>query len=239
MFDEFLSWMEENKVTARPALKRVADLARTVFERDRTEAKRVLRRLSALSKAGKKATTEVQTVNKDFADRLRKQIIDKIEKPFRVAAKIALDAREPELAFDVVFHLLRFDPDNKPARDLMNHERVGGAWRRPYTVSIEKRFGLVWDREFGWILGDERARYEKGEYYLPGTKKWRPIAELNREHSDADTPWRIESEHFILYSTSELPITVEVMNRMEEFYLQRFGSTVGSSIDSGLTTGRS
>jgi len=157
---------------------------------------------------------------KDFAERLAG-----LQKPLLGRLFFAVDrclaAGEHGLAFDVYQWLLRIDPDNERAHRGLGETRLGARWLRPFEVDQAKA-GLSWDEKLGWIIEKERARYDAGDYFDLDGKRWAKLADLNRAHAQAATPWKLKSEHFELSSTADLELSVRVLGRLEAFFLQAF-----------------
>jgi hypothetical protein len=157
---------------------------------------------------------------KDFAERLGGLLKPLLSRLF-FAVDRCLAAGEHGLAFDVYQWLLRLDPENERAHRGLGETRLGARWLRPFEVDQVKT-GLSWDEKLGWIFEKERARYEAGDYFDLDGKRWAKLADLNRLHAQPATPWKLRSEHFELFSTADLELSVRVLGRLEAFFLQAF-----------------
>ncbi len=210
-----IAWMREQNYAPQAARARLKDLARRLVG-ESTDAADILKDIDNLPggdgtpACAKGFDSKLGGIVKDLTDRLC-SAVDK-----------CLGANEPGLAFDLFQFLLKLDPDNARAHKSLGHVKIEGKWLRPYEFQQFKN-GVVWDPRLGWILAREKSRYDAGEYYDIGAKRWAPLASLNREHSDPPKPWRMKSEHFELVSTADLELSVKVLTRLEAFFLQAFG----------------
>ncbi len=207
--------MKEKGYGTPAARDRLKDLTRKLVD-EASEAAALLKEIESLPDGD--GTPAVVKDCEMRADRIVKTLTDRLCS----AVDKCLGANEPGLAFELFQYLLRVDPENGRAHKSLGHVKIQDRWLRPYEYQ-QYRQGLVWDPRLGWVLAREKARYEKGEHFDLESKRWAPVAELNREHSDPAKPWRMKSEHFELVSTADLELTVQVLTRLEAFFLQAFG----------------
>lgn len=209
-----VDWMRAEKFGAAESKGRLKDyVRRLVGEGDAYQELAVA--IDALEHSAetkldeKKVQARVAQASKELGDRLL-AAVDK-----------CLAANEPGLGFELFRHLLRVDPDNARAHRGLGHVKVQDRWLRPYQAE-QFRAGWAWDDGWGWVLAKERARYERGEYLDPESKRWDKLESLNKLHSNPQTPWKLRSEHFELHTTADLGLAVEVLKRLEDFFLQAF-----------------
>jgi hypothetical protein len=210
-----VTWMKEQGYGPAAARARIKDLARRLVT-EAAEAAPLLKEIDALP-AGEGTPAQA----KEFDSRvggLVKELTDRL----CTAVDKCLAANEPGLAFDLFQFLLQVDPESPRAHKSLGHVKIQDRWLRPYEYQQFKN-GLVWDPKLGWIVAKEKAKYDAGEYYDLEAKRWAPVTEVNKEHSDPARPWRMKGEHFELVSTADLELTVKVLARLEAFFLQAFG----------------
>ena len=208
-------WMKEQNYGPPAARARLKDLARKLVT-EAADAAPLLKEIEALP-AGEGTPANAR----EFDSRMNGLVKDLTDRLCTAVDK-CLAANEPGLAFDLFQFLLKVDPENARAHKSLGHVKIQERWLRPYEFQQFKN-GIVWDPKLGWILAKEKARYEAGEYFDLDSRRWAPVAEFNREHSDPAKPWRMKGEHFELVSTADLPLTVQVLARLEAFFLQAFG----------------
>lgn len=215
---KLLGWMKAEHYAPREAKDRLARLARELELADQQGAGSISE-IGALDHAPASPEVE-QKLARDFSARVSACIKPLADKLF-FAVDRCLAAGEAGLAFDLYQQLLRLDPDNERARRGLGQSRLGNRWLRPFEIEQAKA-GLSWDERFGWIITRELSRYEGGEYFDLDARKWSRLADLNRVHAEAASPWKLRSEHFDLVSTADLEVSVQALARLEAFFLQAF-----------------
>jgi hypothetical protein len=215
---KLLGWMRTEHYAPAQAKATLSRVVREFVpgEADRTAA---LAGISDLQHAPPGADPELK-LSKEFTAKYAAFLKPHIERLF-FAVDRCLAAGEPALAFDLYQWLLRIDPDSERARHGLGETRLGDRWLRPFELDQVKA-GLSWDEKLGWILAREKAKYEAGEYFDQAEKRWAKLADLNRQHADPALPWKLKSEHFDLFSTADLELSIRVLSRLEAFFLQAF-----------------
>jgi uncharacterized protein Yka (UPF0111/DUF47 family) len=213
---KIVDWMRQEKYAPPEARTRLKDLVRRLLGPEGPGTADLAAAIDALEHSA-----ETQGDARRFESRLE-QLLKPLADRLLAAVDKCLAAREPGLGFDLFQYLIRVDPENARARKALGQVKVQDRWLRPYDAE-QFRAGWVWDDRWGWILARERARYERGEYFDPEFRRWDAIASWNRLHAEASTPWRLKSEHFELVSTADLELSVKVLKRLEDFFLQAFG----------------
>ena len=149
-------------------------------------------------------------------------------KEMYIAARSALRAGLPSLAFSMIGDVLYLDSDHKFARSIIGQQLFKdptrsddplyeGEWVSPFEVQM--RGGSkphIYDSRFGWIPAASIARYEEG--FRPWQGNWiskEKEAELRREFRNA---WEIRSEHFLVKTNVSLEAGVELTEKLEVFY---------------------
>ncbi len=210
---KLISWMKEKSYGSNEARERVKELARKLMDAD--HAAGFNQEIDALPRSSD------TTLAKQFKARLD-GIIKGLTARLLFAVEKCLEANEPGLAFELFKQLIRVDPENERAHKALGHKKIDGRWLRPYHAEQYKA-GIVWDDKWGWMLIDEKERYERGEYFDSDSRRWGKLADLNKDHADPNFPWRMISEHFELVSTADLHLTVQILKHLEAFFLQAFG----------------
>ena len=222
-----VDWMREQRYAPATERAAIVRFCEKVFEDDAEVRGALLEKLAAVEHSevgpGEKGLSKKEL-------RQRRRRFDKVWSAVRRllgdrvlrAAKKSLDVDEPGVAFDLFQYLLWVDPDNAKARESLGHSKVGRRWRTRYEKEFWDTQGFVWDETLGWIRPAERARYEAGEYFDVWTKQWSTIEKWNERHREPPNFARYSSEHFDLYSTADLRTSVEVLSRLERFFVQAF-----------------
>ncbi len=166
------------------------------------------------------ADADAGSLAKGFRKQIDGVIDETVDRSLKAVEK-CIAAGEPGLAFDLFQYVLLLDPENDRAHKGLGHVKVDGAWLRRFEAE-RLRAGFAWDAKLGWVLAEERARYEKGEYFDLQTKQWTTPAEASRQHAEPGSCWEVQTEHFLLKSTADLEETTRVAERLEAFYLQLF-----------------
>lgn len=128
---------------------------------------------------------------------------------------------ETGVAFDLLQRVLAVDPENPRAHTGLGHVRVDGRWLRRYEAERWGE-GLVWHDRWGWVLARDQARYGPDAYYDLEHRAWKPVREWDAIRQNPSSAWRMRSEHFEVTSTAPLETTVELLSRLEAFFMQAF-----------------
>jgi len=216
--DKLLAWMKSERFAPAEVKARLGSLAGELVS-DPAQASAFRADVASLEHSPG-AADEDRKRAKDLTQRLGAVVKPLVDRLF-FAVDRCLAAGEHGLAFDLYQWLLRIDPDNERAHRGLGETRLGSRWLRPFDVDQVKA-GLTWDEKLGWVLEKERTRYDAGDYFDLDGKRWAKLADLNRLHAQAPTPWKLRSEHFELYSTADLELSVRVLARLEAFFLQAF-----------------
>ncbi|HHN45951.1 MAG TPA: hypothetical protein ENN09_00790 [Planctomycetes bacterium] len=218
---DIVEWMGGRSYAPLDARQRVLTVAHKLLD-PASEQRKALEQAVADLPDAQRSATEAKSLHTQF-DAKFKSVMRKFTEQMLTAVGKCITAGEAGYGFDLYRWLLQIDPDNEWARRGLGEQKVDGVWMRPYEV-MRWREGLVWDGRFGWVPRQDalRARYERGEVYDLGLKRWGSLDELNALHANADTPWIIESEHFALHTTAELAKAAKYAERLEAFFLQAF-----------------
>lgn len=215
---KLVAWMVAERFASPQVKERLARIARELVPGDAARSA-ALAGLADLE-PGPLAPDLERKLEKEYAVKFAAFLKPHIDRLF-FAVDRCLAASEPALAFDLYQWLLRIDPDNERARRGLGETRVGDRWLRPFEVDQVKA-GLTWDEKLGWILAKEKAKYDAGDYFDQDGKRWAKLSAQNRLHAEAASPWKLRSEHFELLSTADLELSVQVLARLEAFFLQAF-----------------
>ncbi|HVR83686.1 MAG TPA: hypothetical protein VMU54_05195, partial [Planctomycetota bacterium] len=103
----------------------------------------------------------------------------------------------------------------------LGEQKIDNKWLRPYEQEQWKA-GLAWHEKAGWVPIKQRDRADQGEVYDTLGRQWGKAEDLNKQHAEVPHAWRMESEHFELISTADHAVNVQLLARMEAFFLQAF-----------------
>jgi hypothetical protein len=130
-------------------------------------------------------------------------------------AKRAHTAGEYALAFDLVRHACRENPDHGEARTILGYVRYNGGWALPDTAR-RLAAGQVYHDKFGWLPAGHVKQYEMGRRYSRG--KWTRADDDERLHASIRSGWRVESEHYVVTTNHSLEEGVRLARRLEQLY---------------------
>lgn len=136
------------------------------------------------------------------------------EELFLIAKKAASAKRRRE-AYELLWEILRENPNHAEARRLLGFERVEDRWALPFAAK-QLRAGRVWHKEFGWLAKGDVARYEKGERLIG--ERWVTAEQDVKRHQDVRNGWRVESEHFTVTTNHSLQEGVRLANELERLH---------------------
>jgi tetratricopeptide (TPR) repeat protein len=169
--------------------------------------------LEGLAHSSDKAAREFETRFARIARAVGDRILEGVDR--------ILAMGEPGAAFDLLQRVLAVDPENPRAHTGLGHVRVDGRWLRRHEAERWAQ-GLVWHERWGWVLAREQARYGPEAYFDLEHRAWRSVREWDAMRQSPSTAWRMRSEHFEVTSTAPLETTVELLSRLEAFFMQAF-----------------
>ena len=146
--------------------------------------------------------------------RVRKLRTDYSNALFSLSRK-ALKDRHPSFAYRLVREVLFQDPDHALARALMGFRRAGSEWTTPFAAD-KKRRGLVWHKDFGWILSEHVARYAAGERLYKGN--WITAEREELQRAEFRNAWVVETEHFQVKTNHSLQKGAHLATSVEVFH---------------------
>jgi len=119
------------------------------------------------------------------------------------------------LALDLAFQALHENPDHEALRRIFGFQPYAGEWRTRYEVQ-RLRSGQIWDDRFGWIPKAHLARYERGE--RPAEPRWLSAEEDQRLRQERNAGWRLDTEHFQVWTDHSLEGAALVGRKLETLY---------------------
>ncbi|MBI1899807.1 MAG: DUF1570 domain-containing protein [Planctomycetia bacterium] len=119
------------------------------------------------------------------------------------------------LAFQLLGETGRDNPDHAGVRAILGYERVGGQWLTSYEAA-KRKGGFAWHAKYGWVPDDGVERYEKGERLTRGV--WISAERDAQLHSRIETPWKIETEHFLVSTPHSLETAALLAGRLEQLH---------------------
>jgi hypothetical protein len=128
-------------------------------------------------------------------------------------ARKAVRSGQAGLAFMLALDAIEANPDYEPARRLFGYQKYRDQWRTLYETR-KLRGGFVWNEKFGWLPKAYERRYENGERYCDG--RWVSAEDDAKRHSDIRSPWKIETEHYVIRTNSSLEQGVAVGVKLEQ-----------------------
>lgn len=144
------------------------------------------------------------------------------------AARSALRAGFPSLAFAMIGDVVTLDSDHKLARAVLGYElfhdalraddrSYAGEWVSPFEASMRRgSTPNVYDPRFGWIPPAHLARYEQGQRLWKGS--WISDLKESELRRDFRNAWEIRSEHFLVKTNVSLEAGVRLSEKLEIFY---------------------
>lgn len=213
-----LAWLKANGYRSEDAQREFPILVDRLCRQLCKDSKLTAELLAEFREMDAREPSESQAalLKKDFAKR-QKRIVSNLEDRFLKAVKQALSAKEPAFAYDLLRQALIVNPGSDRVYRGLLYKKVEGEWIRPFAA--QKRLaGLREDPQIGWHRGAKKP----GSYYDESSKSWKNLERGNKRHSSAADPWRIESEHFDLASSTSLSESMKAKRRLEAFYLQIF-----------------
>lgn len=216
-----VAWLTQRSYAPASVKQELSDTIARAVERagNPVAGARLREELKAIENKERPAD-ELASLEKDYQKQL-KGVIDEAVKKSLQGVERCLSAGQPGLAFDLFGYVLLLDPENDKAHKGLGHVKVDGKWVRRFEAE-KLRQGMAWDHEKGWVKTADKARYDKGEFWDFVSDKWTTVADANRAHMDPGSPWTVQTEHFMLRSTADLPITIRIAERLEAFYLNMF-----------------
>ncbi len=144
-------------------------------------------------------------------DQLRKQ---QAEAFFQLARQAAREG-QVALALECLNHAARDDPDHPHLRRFWGFRRFQDRWVRSLAAGRLRR-GWVDHPRWGWLPKGHVERYERGQRRV--RSRWVSRTEAQRYHSNPRTPWRVETQHFVVETTTSLEQGVAVARRLEKLF---------------------
>lgn len=145
-----------------------------------------------------------------FAE-LRAQQADEL---FSLARRAASEGHA-SLARELIGGTLRENPAHAEAREALGYQQSEGQWHTSFTLAKHKA-GQVWDDRFGWLPRARLARYQQDERYYQG--RWISAAQDARLHSQIDTGWEVETEHFSIVTNHSLAAAARCGRKLEQLH---------------------
>ncbi|MDF1661046.1 MAG: hypothetical protein P1V97_04710, partial [Planctomycetota bacterium] len=213
-----LAWIKANGYQSDAVKKDFPDLVDRLCRQLCKDSKLTAELLAEFRELNPRDHSEPQALilKTEFVKR-QKRLIDSLEDRFLKAVKQALSAKEPAFAFDLLRQALIVKPGSARIYRGLLYKKVDGEWIRPWDA--QKRLsGLKDDVDIGWHRGAKKP----GRYYDEATKSWKDLVKAEKRHSSAADPWRFQSEHFDLASSTSLSESLKCKRRLEAFYLQIF-----------------
>ena len=130
-------------------------------------------------------------------------------------AKRLVRTHHAGLAMDLVLEAVRANPDNESLRRLLGYQKFQNQWHTNYEVK-KYNHGMVWDDKFGWLLKSNVRRYEDGQRYFDG--KWITAAEDAQRHTEINSGWVIETEHYSIRTNHSIEAGVALGSKLEDLY---------------------
>ena len=143
-------------------------------------------------------------------DQLRRARADELYQQARQAA-----AGRGGEAYQILWNVLREDPDQPDARRALGYTLHEGAWLTRFELE-KRRSGQVWHERFGWIPQDHVARYEAGERFYLG--RWIPAEREAELRADLSRGWQVLTEHYSIRTNHSLEAGVRLATRLERLH---------------------
>ncbi len=144
------------------------------------------------------------------------------------AARAALRAGFPSLAFAMVSDVVLIDPDHVIARSILGQQKFvdpgredDGTYAGEWVSAFEAKMRLgsppnIYDSRFGWIPASSLTRYEQG--LRPWRGDWISDAREQELRRDFRNAWEIRSEHFLIKTNVSLQAGVRMSEQLELFH---------------------
>ncbi|GMV78952.1 MAG: hypothetical protein AMXMBFR7_01360 [Planctomycetota bacterium] len=132
--------------------------------------------------------------------------------PLQDLARRCYEAGLAGFAYELVYEMLEADPDHAVAHQALGHVRVGSQWASPYAAA-QLQAARTYLPGKGWVEAAHAARVQNGEWFENGA--WSTQGEADAKHAALANPWVLETEHFILKSTSSREQAVAVAERLD------------------------
>ncbi len=144
------------------------------------------------------------------------------------AARDALRAGFPSLAYAMVSDVVRLDADHRQARSVLGYEHFtdparrdephySGEWVSPFEARMRRGPEPKVDHElYGWIPASDAARYEQG--LRPWKGDWISAAKESELRRDFKNAWDVRSEHFLIRTNVSLEAAVRLSRHLEIFH---------------------
>ncbi len=133
---------------------------------------------------------------------------------WQLARRAARDG-QVALALECLNHAARDDPDHSGLRRFWGFRRYREHWVRSLAASRLRR-GWVDHPRWGWLPRAHVPRYQQGQRRV--RSRWVSRDEARRYHGDPRTPWRVETQHFVVETTTSLEQGVALARRLEKLF---------------------
>ena len=134
-------------------------------------------------------------------------------------ARRAVHAKQPALALETLFEVVRENPDHANARRLLGYKRRENRWLTSFEFEKETaKVPQVWSTKFGWLPAEDLERYEQGERKLKG--RWVSAEEDARVRTapEKGLGWDVRTEHFRVHTDHSLEEGVRVALALERLH---------------------
>ncbi len=164
----------------------------------------------------KALTTEWAAVEKDYSNR----VIKVAETCFRNG----LIGR----AYDLMFDILRHNPDHPSARANLGQEKArverDDVWLTHWEARLVKK-GLADHPRFGWVPKKDFGQYDQGLF--PADGRWIPVAEADAVHAPWSAAWKMETDHYQIVSNLGYREATAITRAAERLYRVFFRIFIG------------
>lgn len=131
-------------------------------------------------------------------------------------AQQALAAHRPALAYQLVYEVLREDPQHQAARKILGHQKTGGHWHTSFAAR-KLRSRQVWHSKYGYLPRGFVKRYDSGQRRL--RNRWGTIAEEEQlRGGQIENGWQVETAHYEITTNHSLEAGVQLGQRLEELH---------------------
>lgn len=147
-------------------------------------------------------------------DSFRQARQDHAERLFELS-KEALGQGQAVGAYQLLFDVLREDPDHAPARRILGYQKDGQTWYTGFAAR-QSRVGKVLHPKFGWLQAEHVIRYDSGQRLFKG--RWVSAADEDRFRGRIESGWRVETDHYVVKTNHSLQAGVALGSKLEELY---------------------
>ncbi len=119
-------------------------------------------------------------------------------------------------AYQILWNVLRENPDHAAARKALGYQQLDGQWRTRFEAE-KHRAGQVWSARFGWLPKDHAARYEAGERFHLG--RWISAEREAELRVEMARGWQVQTEHYSVRTNHSLEAGVQLATRLERLHM--------------------